>query len=59
MSRYQCSACGGICDPGELVGGVCTECREEAVRRSQRILRICREVREQKDGQMVLEVTNA
>lgn len=58
MRRYRCSACGGICDPGELVGAVCDECREESARRTERILRVCREVREQKDGQMALEVAN-
>ena len=42
MSRYQCDTCGGICDPGDLVGGVCAECREEDVRRTERILRIDR-----------------
>lgn len=26
---YQCSVCGGNCDCGELVGGVCLECLEE------------------------------
>ena len=29
MNRYKCSVCGGNCDPGELVGGVCVECLEE------------------------------
>ena len=29
MSRYECSVCGGNCDPGELVGGVCLDCLEE------------------------------
>ena len=29
MSRYECSVCGGNCDPGELVGGICVECLEE------------------------------
>ena len=58
MSRYQCDTCGGICDPGDLVSGVCAECREEDVRRTERILRMGREVKEQGDGQMVLEVAN-
>lgn len=26
---YRCNVCGGNCDCGELVGGVCLECREE------------------------------
>ena len=25
----ECSVCHGMCDPGEIVGGVCDECREE------------------------------
>lgn len=29
MGRYECSVCGGNCDPGELVGGICVECLEE------------------------------
>ena len=29
MGRYECSVCGGNCDPGELVGGVCVECLEK------------------------------
>ena len=29
MNRYKCSVCGASCDPGELVGGVCVECREK------------------------------
>ena len=27
MKGYQCKACGGFCDPGELVGGICADCR--------------------------------
>ena len=26
---YKCDVCGGNCDCGELVGGVCLECLEE------------------------------
>ena len=25
----KCKVCGGNCDNGELIGGVCPECREE------------------------------
>ena len=28
MFSYECSACHGNCDPGELVNGVCLECLE-------------------------------
>lgn len=24
----ECSVCHGMCDPGEIVGGVCDECRD-------------------------------
>ncbi len=27
--KYKCCVCGGICDPGELTGGVCFECRRQ------------------------------
>ena len=26
---YKCDVCGGNCDCGELVGGVCLECLED------------------------------
>lgn len=29
MNSYICSVCGGNCDPGELIGGICIECLEE------------------------------
>ena len=60
MKGYRCAACGGICDPGELSGGICFDCREETAklveRRTKEIARILGAVREQMDGQMVLEV---
>ena len=29
MYRYRCNKCNGRCDPGDLVGGICDECREQ------------------------------
>lgn len=29
VSGYKCLVCGGICEPEELVGGVCLGCLEE------------------------------
>ena len=29
MHRYKCDKCGGNCDAGELIGGICPECLEE------------------------------
>lgn len=63
--RYRCHICLGLCDPGELENGVCFECRKEAAeRREKREFEIRKElnqliqsrIREQKDGQMVMEL---
>lgn len=60
--RYKCHICGGMCDPGELEGGVCFSCRTEAMeRREMRSLEIRKEIgrlmqerlQEQADGQAV------
>lgn len=29
MRNYECKVCHGICDPGELTGYTCIECREK------------------------------
>ncbi|WP_337539254.1 hypothetical protein [Suilimivivens sp.] len=29
MKGIECPSCHGRCDPGEMIGGVCLECREE------------------------------
>lgn len=29
MRNYECKSCHCICDPGELVGDTCIECREK------------------------------
>ncbi len=60
MNRYRCAVCGGVCDPGELNGGICFECRTEETEREERrageFARILGAVKEQMDGQMALEV---
>lgn len=59
--KYRCRSCGAVCDPGELAGGLCFECRDAAERMEKRAgaawssgARIS--IREQPDGQMTLEV---
>ena len=42
MSRYICMVCHGICDPGELTGGVCQECREEECQRQIRAVSVAK-----------------
>lgn len=65
MRMYECHACGGMCDPGELESGVCFDCRREASERfEERKLGIRKSInqmmqewlRQQKDGQMVMRV---
>lgn len=36
MGKYECKICHGTCDPGELIGGVCCECKEEEQQRQIR-----------------------
>lgn len=60
MGRYECRICHGTCDPGELVGGVCGECRERAEEESQRQI-AARSVAGMMNGQpyqMGMEVMN-
>ena len=55
---YQCNECGGLCDPGELSGGVCWDCREELKEKKRReeetLKMLARSIAEQSDGQLVL-----
>lgn len=56
MYRYSCHVCGGMCDVGELIGGVCPDCLEAAVqeekRQEQRRKMVARHMVEQPDGQL-------
>ena len=63
MYRYVCHICGCNCDAGELVNGVCDDCRDAAVKAEEnRQLRIRMELNQairaryaqQPDGQMVM-----
>lgn len=38
MKGIECPICHGRCDPGEMIGGICLECREEE-EEEQRIVR--------------------
>ena len=55
---YECSVCHGLCDPGELHGGVCDDCVEEAMeaeRRREEAARMRRKyLSVQHDGQLVM-----
>lgn len=56
---YRCTRCGGICDPGELIGGICFDCRQEEKRKERarkEFSDFCERMKEQIDGQMVMEV---
>lgn len=66
---YKCYVCNGLCDPGELEGGVCFECRQENTERklqlqAQKSLDIRKEwnqflqqtYKQQSDGQMAIKL---
>lgn len=54
--RYECNCCGSICDPGELRGGICFDCREESGHEdSQTVAKFFLVVREQEGGQMAFD----
>lgn len=36
MKGIECPICHGRCDPGEMIGGVCLECREEERQEEER-----------------------
>ena len=54
----KCEQCGCLCDPGDLQGGVCDDCREEYERQVQRNedrrQMLARHIAEQEDGQLVM-----
>ena len=53
-----CRTCGGYCDPGDIVGGICTDCleaeRELENRKEWNRKMFARNVVEQSDGQLVM-----
>ena len=53
-----CRRCGGLCDPGDLVGDKCTDCIEEErleeERREMTRQMLRRNLAEQVDGQLVM-----
>lgn len=55
---YKCNICHCYCDPGELHGGVCDDCVEEAMeeerRREEAIMMRRRYLSVQQDGQLVM-----
>ena len=55
---YECSICHGLCDPGELHGGVCDDCVEAAMveeeRKEQARMMRRRCLSERNDGQLVM-----
>ncbi len=52
-----CESCGGNCDSGELVQGICPECREEEGKRKERAA-LFGKLAESSFWQMELEVGN-
>lgn len=58
MSMRKCEQCGCLCDPGDLQGGVCDDCREEEVQRNrkaeERRQMLARHITQQEDGQLVM-----
>lgn len=54
----KCRKCGCMCDPGDIVGGVCDDCREEEksleIRKEWNRMMRDRNIKQQKDGQMVI-----
>lgn len=59
MRMYECHICHGLCDPGELEGGVCFDCRQADIQRQEnRTLDNIRAwnqmLHRQSDGQMVM-----
>ncbi len=58
MHRYICRVCKGVSDPGELIQGVCWDCREEIKEERSGEKRLARmeprgEKRDEKAGQYI------
>lgn len=65
MNSYECSECHGLCDPGELEGGICYECRSNLqgerngrISKSRNLDKLDKRIRaryaEQSDGQTIM-----
>lgn len=58
MSMGSCRKCGCRCDPSDLQGGVCDDCREEERQQEERLdnrlAMLAHHVTEQEDGQIVM-----
>lgn len=56
----SCRKCGCRCDPGDLQGGVCDDCREEERQKDMqlewRMDMLARNIAEQADGQLTMLV---
>ena len=54
----RCKNCQCLCDPGDIISGICDDCREDAIRMEEREEQYRqmrkRSITEQPDGQMVL-----
>lgn len=56
-ASYVCDSCGSFVDAGELIGGICLDCREEERALEpihDRVLNMRKRMVEQNDGQMVM-----
>lgn len=37
-----CRQCGANCDPGDLIGGICDDCREENFKKEEKLNKLSR-----------------
>ena len=58
----SCRKCGCLCDPSDLLGGVCDDCmeaeRQLEIRQEWNRMMIARNVIEQADGQLAMSATH-
>ena len=55
MKGIECTSCHGLCDPGEIIGGVCLECLENERQRQIRADEVNR-IMQSKSYQMELKL---
>ena len=61
MSIYICNICNGRCDAGDLVRGICDECREKMKERENKSSELTRKWDKlviKSEGQMLLALNN-